>query len=71
MDRRRRLVLEIQDHLLDNVLAKLDWVAPSQPSTPWPYLGNRRMTPWFGDWYLYPPNLWIDSNHPTYEGRPT
>jgi ABC-type transport system substrate-binding protein len=70
-DKRRQLVLEIQDYLLDNVLARLDWVAPSQPSTRWPYLGNRRMTPWFGDWYLYPPNLWIDSNHPTYEGRPT
>jgi hypothetical protein len=32
-------------------------------------LGNRRMTPWFGDWYLYPPNLWIDTAHPTFQGR--
>ncbi len=47
-----------------------DWVAPSQPSTRWPYLGNRRMTPWFGDWYLYPPNLWLDSKHPTFQDRP-
>jgi peptide/nickel transport system substrate-binding protein len=70
MDKRRQLVLEIQDYLLDNVLARLDWVAPAQPSNRWPYLGNRRMTPWFGDWYLYPPNLWIDSTHPTYQGRP-
>ena len=70
IDKRRQLVLEIQDYLLDNVLAKLDWVAPSQPSTRWPYLGNRRMTPWFGDWYLYPPNLWLDSKHPTFQDRP-
>jgi len=71
LERRRQIGLEIQDYLLDQVLAKLDYVAPSQPSTRWPYLGNRRMTPWFGDWYLYPPNLWIDTAHPTYEGRPT
>jgi len=69
IDKRRELVLEIQDYLLENVLARLDWVAPSQPSTRWPYLGNRRMTPWFGDWYLYPPNLWIDAGSSHFRGQ--
>jgi len=69
INKRRELVLGIQDYLLENVLVRLDWVAPSQPSVRWPYLGNRRMTPWFGDWYLYPPNLWIDTAHPTFQGR--
>jgi ABC-type transport system substrate-binding protein len=70
VDRRRQLVLEIQDYLLESVVAKLDYVAPSQPNTKWPYMRNKRVTPWFGDWYLWPPNLWLDSADPTFQGRP-
>jgi len=70
VDTRRQVVLEIQDYLLENVVAKLDYVAPSTPNTKWPYMRNRRQTPWFGDWYLWPPNVWLDSADPTYEGRP-
>jgi peptide/nickel transport system substrate-binding protein len=70
LDRRRQLVLEIQDYLLENVVAKLDYVAPSTPNTKWPYMRNRRQTPWFGDWYLWPPNTWLDQEDPTYQGRP-
>jgi peptide/nickel transport system substrate-binding protein len=70
MDKRRQLVLGIQDYLLENVVARLDYVAPSQPNTKWPYMRNKRVTPWFGDWYLWPPNLWLDTADPNYQGRP-
>jgi peptide/nickel transport system substrate-binding protein len=70
MDKRRQLVLGIQDYLLENVVARLDYVAPSQPNTKWPYMRNKRVTPWFGDWYLWPPNLWLDTADPNFQGRP-
>jgi len=69
-DRRRELVYEIQRYLLDNVVARLDWVGQISRSTRWPYLKNHRYAPWMGDLYCKA-DLWLDSNDPTFRGRPT
>jgi peptide/nickel transport system substrate-binding protein len=68
-DRRRELVYEIQRYLLDNVVARLDWVSEIDRGTQWPYLKNQHYAPWFGDLFNKA-NVWLDSNDPTFQGRP-
>jgi hypothetical protein len=67
--RRQQLGYEIQRYLLDNVQAKLDWVGDIAMWAQWPYRRNRRIQPWFGETFLLA-DEWIDSAHPTYQGRP-
>jgi peptide/nickel transport system substrate-binding protein len=67
--RRQQLGYDIQHYLLDNVLARLDWISNVARWAEWPYRRNRRPQPWFG--YLFNlANEWLDRDHPTYEGRP-
>jgi ABC-type transport system substrate-binding protein len=68
-ERRRELVYEIQRYLLDNVVARLDWVSEIDRGTQWPYLKNQQYAPWFGDLFNKA-NVWLDSNDPTFQGRP-
>jgi len=68
-DRRRELVYEIQRYLLDNVVARLDWVLQVARGTRWPYVRNQQFAPWYGDLYSKA-DLWLDSNAPTFQGRP-
>jgi len=35
----------------------------------WPYRRNRKIQPWFGESFLLA-NEWLDSTHPTFQGRP-
>jgi peptide/nickel transport system substrate-binding protein len=68
IDRRRELVYEIQRYLLDNVVARLDFLSEVDRGTQWPYLKNQHYAPWFGDLHSKA-NVWLDSTDPTYEGR--
>jgi len=68
-ERRRELVYDIQRYLLDNVVARLDWVAEIDRGTRWPYCKNQQYAPWFGDLFSKV-NLWLDSSDPTFQGRP-
>ncbi len=67
--RRQQLGYEIQRYLLDNVQAKLDWVGDIAMWAQWPYRRNRVIQPWFGESFLLA-NEWLDSTHPTFQGRP-
>jgi peptide/nickel transport system substrate-binding protein len=67
--RRQQLGYEIQRYLLDNVLAKLDWVGDIAEWAEWTYQRNRKIQPWFGETFLLA-NEWLDSTHPTFQGRP-
>jgi peptide/nickel transport system substrate-binding protein len=69
LERRRALGHEIQNYLLDNVLARLDWLAQVWRGCIWPYLRNYFPEPWFGFSFRIA-NYWLDSTHPTYAGRP-
>jgi ABC-type oligopeptide transport system substrate-binding subunit len=67
--RRQQIGYEIQRYLLDKVLAKLDWMCSIALWAQWPYRRNRRVQPWFGETF-HLANEWLDSTHPTFEGRP-
>jgi ABC-type transport system substrate-binding protein len=66
--RRRELGYEIQRYLLDNVLARLEWIGDIALWAQWPYRRNRVIQPWFGETFLLV-NEWLDSTHPTFQGR--
>jgi len=66
---RRELGYEIQRYLLDNVLARMEWVGDIALWARWPYWRNRKQQPWFGETFLLV-NEWLDSSHATYQGRP-
>jgi len=67
-ERRQQLVYDIQRYLLDNVVARLDWVAEIDRGTRWPYCKNQQYAPWFGDAF-HSADVWLDSNDPTFQGR--
>jgi len=67
--RRRELGYEVQRYLLDNVLARLEWVGDIARWARWPYWRNRLPQPWFGETFLLA-NQWLDSVHASYQGRP-
>jgi peptide/nickel transport system substrate-binding protein len=69
-ERRRELVYDIQRYLLDNVVARLDYIALINRGTRWPYCKNMQYAPWFGDLYCRA-DVWLDSSDPTFQGRPT
>jgi peptide/nickel transport system substrate-binding protein len=70
LERRRQLVNDIQNYLLDKVVARLDWVADITRGVLWPYVKNRWYSAWFGDTYQQA-DTWLDSTDPTFKGRPS
>jgi hypothetical protein len=54
---------------MDNVVAKLDYIGIINRGTRWPYCKNMQYAPWMGDLYCRA-DVWLDSNEPTYQGRP-
>jgi hypothetical protein len=68
-ERRQQLVYDIQRYLLDNVVARLDYVSLISRGTRWPYCKNMEYAPWFGDVYCRA-DVWLDSADPTFQGRP-
>jgi len=69
VERRRQIVHDIQHYLLDNVVARLDFVSDISRGLRWPYAKNRWYAPWFGDTYQQV-HAWLDSTDPTFQGRP-
>jgi peptide/nickel transport system substrate-binding protein len=69
VDRRRQLGYDIQHYLLDNIVARLDWVCDEGITTRWLYHRNRHPDPWFGNTHHFA-NEWLDHSHPDFEGRP-
>ena len=66
---RQRLGYEIQNYLLDNTLARLDFVAAIWLWVAWPYYRNFRPTPFFGNSFLMA-NAWLDQSQPVWGSRP-
>jgi ABC-type transport system substrate-binding protein len=66
---RQELGYEVQRYLLDNVLARLEWTSAIGLWARWPYWRNRKVQPWFGETFFLA-NEWLDSTHPTFQGRP-
>ncbi len=69
-EHRQQMIRDIQRYLLDNVLARLDWVTPVNQWIAWPYYRNFAPTPFFGESYLLSES-WIDRDDPSYEKRTT
>ena len=69
LETRLQLGYEIQRYLLDNVVARVDWVAPVDRTTLWTYVKNFKSTPWFGN-HFHLANLWLDQTDLNYSGRP-
>jgi peptide/nickel transport system substrate-binding protein len=65
---RRDIGIKIQHYLLDSVLARLDWLAEINAGLRWPYVRNRYLSPWFGNAF-HMANMWLDVEHPLYQGR--
>jgi peptide/nickel transport system substrate-binding protein len=68
-ERRQQLVHDIQRYLLDKVVARLDYISIINRGTRWPYCKNMEYAPWMGDLYCRA-DVWLDSNEPTFQGRP-
>ncbi len=68
-ERRRQLILDIQRYLLDNVLARLDYVTPTILWVAWPHYRNFRPSPFFGESFWLA-NAWLDPQVPSYQDRP-
>jgi ABC-type transport system substrate-binding protein len=65
---RQRLGYEIQNYLLDKVLARLDWVTQMTRTTGWKYARNSRSMIWFGNMF-HLANYWLDASDPAFQGR--
>jgi peptide/nickel transport system substrate-binding protein len=66
---RQKLGIELQDYLLESVLARLDFCSPVTRGVDWSYVKNSYQATWFGSSFLYA-NVWMDQNDPSYAGRP-
>lgn len=66
---RQKLGLDIQNYLLENVLARLDYFSPVTRGVEWNYVKNDFNATWFGSNFLFA-NLWLDQEDPSYSGRP-
>jgi peptide/nickel transport system substrate-binding protein len=68
-ERRRELVMDIQRYLLENVLARLDYVTPTNLWVAWRYYNGFSPSPFFGESYRMA-DAWLDRKDSSYEGRP-
>jgi peptide/nickel transport system substrate-binding protein len=68
VEKRRQLGYEIQNYLLDKVLARLDWICQIARTTGWNYGRNVRSMIWFGNMF-HLANYWLDSSDPAFQGR--
>lgn len=66
---RQKIGYDIQNYLLDKVLARLDYSAPVNRFVQWNYVKNQVVATWFGHNYLYA-NTWLDQGDASYGGRP-
>jgi len=66
---RRQIGWDIQNYLLDSVVARLDWFAEINGRLRWPYVRNHYFSPWFGNAF-HVADMWLDAEDPLYQGRP-
>jgi peptide/nickel transport system substrate-binding protein len=65
---RRQIGWDIQNYLLDSVVARLDWFAEMNARLRWPYVRNHYSSPWFGNAFHFA-DIWLDAEDPLYRGR--
>ena len=68
-DARRRIGLDIQDYLLANVNARIDFLAPVERRLSWGYVRNYAMPLWYGSNQDLA-DTWLDTDHPAWRSRP-
>jgi hypothetical protein len=66
---RRQKGFEIQNYLLENTLAMICWVGPTNPELKWSYFRSYQRGPWFG-YNFNLANIWLNHNDPNFQGRP-
>ena len=69
-DARRRLGIDIQNYLVRNVNARIEYCAPVLRRLRWGYVRNSRLPISAGADYQLA-DLWLDSSHPAFAARPT
>jgi len=67
--KRQSIGYDIQNYLLDNVCARLDYCSPITRGVAWNYVQNQWNATWYGSSFLQA-NVWIDQSAATYSGRP-
>jgi ABC-type transport system substrate-binding protein len=67
--KRQAMGYDLQNYLLESVLARLDYCSPVTRNVGWSYMKNPFKTSWFGANFLFA-NVWIDPGDPNYAGRP-
>jgi ABC-type transport system substrate-binding protein len=67
--KRQKLGYDIQNYLLENVCARIDYCSPITRGTGWDYVQNSWNATWFGSNFLMA-NVWLDQTAPSYSGRP-
>jgi peptide/nickel transport system substrate-binding protein len=68
-DARQQLGFDIQEYLLANVNARIEYMAPVRRRLAWGYARNYRLPLWHGsDFDLA--DTWLDASHPAWVGRP-
>ena len=67
-ERRQKLGWEIQHYLLDNVLARLDYVTPTILWLAWPHYRNFNPSPFFGNSFWLA-DAWLDRDQPSFKER--
>ncbi len=61
--------LAIQDYLLAQVNARIEYLAPVSRRLTWGYVRNSSMPPWYGSRYKLA-DTWLDTSHPAWNARP-
>lgn len=67
---RHKLGLDIQDYLLANVNARLEYLAPVNRRLSWGYVREPHFPIWYGSDYGLA-DTWLDTSHPAWIRRPT
>ncbi len=67
-DVRRQIGLDIQDYLLANVNARIEYLTPVDRRLSWGYVRNRHHPIWYGSDYKLA-DTWLDAAHPSWTGR--
>jgi peptide/nickel transport system substrate-binding protein len=67
--KRRSIGFDIQNYLLENVNARIDYCSPITRGVAWNYVQNQWNATWYGSSFLFA-NVWLDQSASTYSGRP-
>jgi peptide/nickel transport system substrate-binding protein len=68
VDLRRKMALDLQEYLLANVNARLEYVAPVRRRLSWGYVRNGHLPLWYGQDETLA-DTWLDASHPAWAGR--